>query len=996
MNIPEQIGDFRIKGLIGRGPVGSVYRAEQVSLGRVVAIKILAPERSESPQQTRLFFQNARIAANIFHNNIVKIFSTGHTDNYYYVICEYVDGMNLSDYIEEHGKFSPEESVQVIRRLANVLSTAVDANCPHLNLKPENVLLSTDQRIKVSDFATKTPMGTQNRIFHTNVEAEYFRSPEQLSSPSKGDMSSDIYSLGLLWYYMLTGRPPFKAKTFTELLQKHQTVLIPALVIKSNMLSDESLKMIENIVNKMVAKSPAERYQSPGELLGAVDLIGVVNRDDTKGVLEREIVAGLGLSGKAVDKASPDVLSQKPLSRQRSESSDKWHQIVRKKRLVLVADDIASARHLYKTVVQGAGFDVVTAQDGLEAVKILEEKVPDLAILDIGMPRMNGLQVLKNMTARKCPTKFIVVTGHKDRDTVLAASRHKLFSYITKPVNINELRQRIASAMANEAPERLKVKDPPAPIKRKKPPVNQSSSSAEELKSLANDIIALTVDQNEYTRIILKTLLESLNIKVIGLEDGLEAIEIAQKGQVNIIVAGAKMRACHPQDFIKKIRQDLKMATPILYAGDLDAEALFNNVAHYSFPIRNEEILEKVPSLLTRVARAHRQHHSTEFIRMVMKQQIAKQKPLEDLMSLAVKLSELGELDQVPFREKIKFYPENQLKQLILRFLNKQPKDKFFANVFMAYQSGDYFTRSFCIELLEKTLPQAKLCAAFENMLGDVDYRIRLQIIKILTRMDLAASREMLVGFLEDPLFRVRSEAIDGIKAAEPGQIIVPLVKYCGEHAISFPSELAFVVDTFKQPAQTKILEELLHNESVPVRQYIISLLGKSGSPLYLKTLSRQMNAEDVAVRMAAITALARLPKNEKTLEVLVSAVYDSSEKIREVALSAIRHFRLSPFAEELVDLQIKSGIPMPQHYAELIRKFNNGNELEVGLFIEQLYKKDESAKKLIENFLRSRLASLALLEEYIKGIFDVNSNRRTIAAKELAAALFAEKPKGG
>ena len=223
---PEQIAphfpQLEILECLGRGGMGVVYKARQKTLNRFVALKLLAPERVGDPKFAERFAHEAQALAALNHPNIVTIYDFGQAGGFYYLLMEYVDGMNLRQLLRTR-KFTPEEALAVVPPLCDALQFAHDRGIVHRDIKPENLLLDKGGRVKVADFGIAKMLGTVNANDHTGqagatsdsttqaiLGTPGYSAPEQKTDPQRVDSRADINSLGIVFYEMLTGELPGK------------------------------------------------------------------------------------------------------------------------------------------------------------------------------------------------------------------------------------------------------------------------------------------------------------------------------------------------------------------------------------------------------------------------------------------------------------------------------------------------------------------------------------------------------------------------------------------------------------------------------------------------------------------------------------------------------------------------------------------------------------------------------------------------------------------
>jgi eukaryotic-like serine/threonine-protein kinase len=265
-----RIGKYEVLGHIATGGMGVIYKARHVDLDRLVALKILPAEMAS--QQTMLvrFQREAKAAAQLCHENIVGIFDVGEANGTYYIALEFIEGTDLQDYIARNCRLDPEEALPIMIQAARALVHAHERGIVHRDIKPSNFLLvHKDDRLIVTltDFglAIRNENNAEFRITRdeTTVGTVDYMSPEQARDSRSADIRSDIYSLGCTFFHMLAGLAPFGKGTLPERIIQHMKALPPD-VRKVNKGVPGYLAAI---INRMLAKKPDDRYQTPADLL---------------------------------------------------------------------------------------------------------------------------------------------------------------------------------------------------------------------------------------------------------------------------------------------------------------------------------------------------------------------------------------------------------------------------------------------------------------------------------------------------------------------------------------------------------------------------------------------------------------------------------------------------------------------------------------------------------------------------------------------------------
>ena len=263
MDVPHIIaGRFRIECEIGTGGMGTVYRATQLGLERPVAVKIIKPELAADPDVTDRFMREARTMAKLRHPHAAMIFDAGNLpDGRHFIIMEFVEGQTLSEALQTEGRFTPERAVRIASDICDVLDEAHRFGIVHRDLKPSNIMLN-ERGICVLDFGVAKVLATSADVTHTHattgsgviVGTPRYMSPEQCLGQRVG-ARSDLYSLGVLLYEMLTGHPPFTDPLASAVLVKQATALPPPLP----KLRQDLPRALVIAVHTLLAKRPDDR-----------------------------------------------------------------------------------------------------------------------------------------------------------------------------------------------------------------------------------------------------------------------------------------------------------------------------------------------------------------------------------------------------------------------------------------------------------------------------------------------------------------------------------------------------------------------------------------------------------------------------------------------------------------------------------------------------------------------------------------------------------------
>lgn len=407
------LGPYQIVARIGHGGMAAVYRAYHPALDRQVALKVL-PEFFADDETYRLRFQEeARSVARLKHPNILNIFDFGCDDGIAYLVLELVEGGTLADRL---GKPMPlQEVVRILAQIGAALDYAHGQGILHRDIKPSNVLIQKDGTPVLADFGLARMVGSMRRLTSsgTVMGTPEYMSPEQAADEPLGP-ASDLYSLAVVAYEMLTGRVPFQADTPAATLLSHVTKPVPP----TRELQGELSAHIEEALKRALAKRPEARFASAADFVAA-------------------LTPAAWPSLEPVEPVEPATATTRRLvSYQR-------------RPVVLVVDDGAANRDLIEACLAGIDCEVRTAEDGPSALRSIQASPPDLVLLDVQMPGLDGYEVCRQIKSnprwRLIPVVMITSLDRtSDRVKALDVGAD---DYMTKPVDRVELLARVRSAL---------------------------------------------------------------------------------------------------------------------------------------------------------------------------------------------------------------------------------------------------------------------------------------------------------------------------------------------------------------------------------------------------------------------------------------------------------------------------------------------------------------------------------------------------------------------
>ena len=253
---------YEILGRIGSGGMADVYKGKDHKLNRYVAIKVLKSDYRSDEVFIQKFVSEAQAAAGLMHPNVVNVYDVGQDRGLYYMVMELVEGITLKDYIEKKGKLSAKETISISIQMVTGIQAAHNRHIIHRDIKPQNIIISQEGKVKVTDFGIARATTSTQTISASVMGSVHYTSPEQARG-GHVDERSDIYSAGITMYEMITGHVPFDGDSTVTVALKH---LQEEIVSPSEEVPDIPYSL-ECIILKCTQKSPEKRYSSCEELL---------------------------------------------------------------------------------------------------------------------------------------------------------------------------------------------------------------------------------------------------------------------------------------------------------------------------------------------------------------------------------------------------------------------------------------------------------------------------------------------------------------------------------------------------------------------------------------------------------------------------------------------------------------------------------------------------------------------------------------------------------
>jgi serine/threonine-protein kinase len=269
----SQIGDYKIVRKLGKGGMGEVYLAHQISLDRLAALKVLSKQLAGKEDFIKRFYREARAMAKIDHPNVVRVYEVREDRGIHYVAMEFIDGQSLQKWMDQLGRLSIGDAVHVVMRCAEALHCAHEQQMIHRDVKPDNIMLTAKGGVKVSDFGLAKALDEDLSMTQsgTGLGTPYYMAPEQARNAKHVDARADIYALGVTLYYFLTGELPFTGDSTIEVVRNKEL----GRFTPTRKLNPQISERLDLVIAKMLQKDPVHRFRDCTEFIKALSALGL-------------------------------------------------------------------------------------------------------------------------------------------------------------------------------------------------------------------------------------------------------------------------------------------------------------------------------------------------------------------------------------------------------------------------------------------------------------------------------------------------------------------------------------------------------------------------------------------------------------------------------------------------------------------------------------------------------------------------------------------------
>lgn len=954
----EQLGEFLVKKQLGEGGMGAVYLGYQESLDRDVALKVLTERLCRDEKFIARFKREARSAASIVHPNVIQIYVIGEQDGVHYFAMEYVRGKDLSETLAGGTPFRVEEALDVVQQVAEALSAAGEVGIIHRDLKPANIMVTDRGLVKVTDFGLAKIAGSDMDVTEagTIVGTANYMSPEQGQGKSL-DIRSDIYSLGVVLFELLAGRVPFKADQPSAVLYMHVYEPPPP----PSQFNKSVPPSVDRLVLRMMAKDPDDRPAGADALLAEI-----------RGLRQ-------SLGGAAVEESEPFADSSDPvinpptalIAETPPARVDRIRALPSGTLKALVADDVPNVRRLYNKVLSRMGFDVVEAEDGQQAVKLWETEHPSLVLLDIGMPKMDGRQVLAYRAENNLGGKVIVVSGRQDDATIRQAAASNVTSYLTKPVNVNELQSRIEQVMDTPG-GRLEISEAASEAK--------VSKDLPDTGGAGGDRQIVIFDTGPYARTLYRGILESLGHQVACVEHVGDLKRILDEDTPDLLVLSLEEDDPEMDGVLNRLRGSDNTARTLLITPEHNEElaarmkalqlgpVLAKPVRLGTFRMAVEDALKTAPS------NARVTVHSDTFNRIV-EQQLAHDHAYT-LYDFARHLSTvLPAGARATFESRLEDGTIREVQTAVTNLLRKLKRDgkaelgmRYVRN---AYMHGNLEVRNFCFALLPELLPPREEVEVLLKIITDEDFRIRQRVIERLGELQATSAVEMIVRFLNDDVWKVRKAAAACLESYPLEKVIEPLLIFYARSREPLSGTLRNRLLSGTGMKEMGLLEKLATRGSTEVRTYIADFLGQLQSKLSVRILQHLLRDRSPVVQAAAARACGRV-RNDKLRDNLFGVLTSGNSEVQAAAVEALKQYPLTPATAVFLDILAKRGKRVAEDAARLLVALNQG---------------DKAIEKALDNLAGQSEANRRYLSLLLGGLYPEAQERETLVRRLNAMA---------
>jgi len=443
---PAKIGKYEIQGVLGRGGMGAVYKGFDPAIERAVAVKTIAKSSLDEGELQHLlarFRHEAQAVGRLAHPRIVQIYDYGEDEELAYIVMELVTGKTLQEHLTQHANYDLREVGEIIGQLLDGLGHAHAAGVVHRDVKPSNIMLNNDGRIKISDFGIAHTESSDLTQHGDVLGTPHYMAPEQFLGLAIG-VPADLYAVGVIAYDLLTGTKPFVGTTATVMQQ-----VLNQRPADPSSLNAKLSPMMDQVLQRALAKNAEERFQSAREFSEAF------GRAIEASLAQESPAPAAALPGAGLLNAARLIKTEAKVQAEpgtaappagSAEGAISLDQSVKKARLLVVDDEeriLSALKSMFRL-----RYHVFATTDGNKALEFMKKYAMHVIISDQRMPIMPGVELLRQAREISPASVRILLTGYSDLASIVGSINDgQVYRFISKPWNNEELQRTVAEAV---------------------------------------------------------------------------------------------------------------------------------------------------------------------------------------------------------------------------------------------------------------------------------------------------------------------------------------------------------------------------------------------------------------------------------------------------------------------------------------------------------------------------------------------------------------------
>jgi len=552
MAAPQKIGKYDIQDVLGKGGMGSVYRGFDPAISRAVAIKAISKGmvgEEDLKHIMQRFRHEAQAVGRLVHPRIVQIYDFGEDENVAYIVMELVNGKTLAQHLQQELVYEMREVAEIIHQLLDGLAHAHAAGVIHRDVKPSNILINNDGRIKISDFGIARIESSQLTQVGDVLGTPHYMAPEQFMGADIG-LQADLYSVGVIAYELLAGRKPFignSAKVMHQVMNQ-----VP---VNPSTLNSKLSPLLDRVLQKALSKKREDRFQNAREFADA---------------FQAAIDASLAVNGAAPAAAAPDaaallqaarLLTTAPAAATTGErdvsmfltgdSAISLDTGIKQARLLLVDDEeriLSALKSLFRQ-----RYHVFTTTDGNKALDFMGKYHVHVIISDQRMPIMPGVELLRRSQGISPTSVRILLTGYSDLASIVGSINDgEVYRFISKPWDNTDLQTIVAEA-ATIGLQLADTKTPAAALPKK----------------MAAGVLVIDRDEEIYR--VARELLGGL-CPVVYAADADAAVAVMQAQEIAVVITDVEAGQGQLTEMLKLLKRENPQILTIVATSASDAE----------------------------------------------------------------------------------------------------------------------------------------------------------------------------------------------------------------------------------------------------------------------------------------------------------------------------------------------------------------------------------------------------------------------------------------